>query len=105
MEANKHVQFDEDNRIMCPLCNDVHLHHMRVDVGFRRMEDESGIVTKVTHESTTSSYEEHGHVAFSHRRDRITIHFYCECCGGGGDDDHVSRWIKMYIDQTDSLIF
>lgn len=97
------VEFDEDHTyIVCPLCKNPYLHQEKVDVGFRSTEDEGGMVTKVTRNTATTSYEEHNHAAFSNRRDRVTIYFYCEECT---DLDNNDKLLKMHIDQHKGVTF
>ena len=43
----------------------------------------------------TQTYNINDH-AFSSRRDRITIYFYCEDCSSYENE---TSWIKMHIDQ------
>ena len=103
MEETKNVKIEDDNIITCPLCNEINLKHMRVDVGFRKEEDKSGIVTTITRENTMCSYQDDRHVAFSARRDRITIHFFCEACGT--NSDWSERWMKMHINQHKGVTY
>ena len=59
---------------LCPKCKDCYLNQAFVDVGFRK-EEEHGLVTEVTTVIVITSIQESSNSAFSHRKDRVTIHF------------------------------
>ena len=92
----KNIELEDEDILICPKCKENKLHQVFVDVGFRK-EDENGLVTEVTKNNTTTSYKESNNNAFSRRRDRVTIYFYCEECTEY--DNNKENLIKLTIDQ------
>jgi hypothetical protein len=92
----KNIEIEDNYILMCPKCKSCYLHQTFVDVGFRK-EDENGLVTEVTENKTITSYKESNNNAFSKRRDRVTIYFYCEECTEY--DNNKENLTKLTIDQ------
>lgn len=72
--------------LVCPACGGDYLHQEKVEVGFRRVEDETLSSVAITSRLGTSL---HG-LTVPGRRDAIRIYFDCENC---------ARSLRMLIKQ------
>jgi hypothetical protein len=60
----------------CPFCDGEHIHQARVEVGFRRKEDEKASNCVMVARNKVSSDIK----MLGGRRDELFIHFWCEDC-------------------------
>jgi len=69
----------EDNQLLCPVCKEPWLHHIRVQV-FERGEDATtGLHVTVSGEEVFTDGKMDDNP--SKRRHGLSIEFWCECCG------------------------
>jgi hypothetical protein len=72
------VTVDEDDRLTCPVCGSIYLHHGRVEV-FNRAEDAPrGLHVVVDHDRVSADERLAGNP--SARRHGVRITFWCEEC-------------------------